>query len=597
MDQRRNQRRNRRRRRRRNQARASSSFKAMDFSGPHRFETPLLTKAHPPFWGIRPRTESLQGSEATTTASPRASMDFTRDQILQDSQEKTKEEVLPGQGAMRPGPSPVVLLSLRHPGLRFRCERPHGGAVRGVVALLELGGRVFEGCGRSRGAAKARAAACALRALGSVGPGSSPGTSLWSRPGSSLGSSLWSSSGSSLRSSTGQQLPQLFAESICGLVTEKYRELSLSSSSSPHPHHPPVKGLAGIVMTTDMDLSSAQVVALATGTKYRSLDDGEDDGLRVGDGHAEVLCRRALLRFFYDQLELLLQSPSDAGARSVFVPVPGGGAVFRLRDHVHLHMFLSCPPCGDARLHWPYHSPAHKMPTKKWRCGVRVKVHGGEGTVPCSAHRDRQHKASVSCTDKMAKWCVVGLQGALLSHLVEPIYLHSVTIATQSHPGHMDRVMWQRLAPVKRLRFPYRRRPFLLGCVGPCHLLAGGQGAHVSMSWTYGQGSEVINMRTGLQARSEAPSRLCPRAMLLRWAQLYSQISGEDAASRMSTEQKETPVWYQLTLEKYRKGLQKAGLQEEGLQEEGLQEAELQEEGLALQDRTPSLKDGEQPHT
>ncbi|KAJ0012250.1 hypothetical protein NQD34_013225, partial [Periophthalmus magnuspinnatus] len=101
-------------------------------------------------------------------------------------------------------------------------------------------------------------------------------------------------------------------------------------------------------------LSSAQVIAVATGTKYFSLESNKDDGLRVRDGHAEVLCRRALLGFFYDQLELLLRSPSDAAAQSVFVPVRGGGAVFRLRSDVHLHMFLSCPPCGAARLHWHY---------------------------------------------------------------------------------------------------------------------------------------------------------------------------------------------------------------------------------------------------
>ena len=34
------------------------------------------------------------------------------------------------------------------------------------------------------------------------------------------------------------------------------------------------------------------------------------------------------------------------------------------------------------------------------------------------------------CSDKLAKWCLLGLQGALLSTLLEePLYPHSLTVA------------------------------------------------------------------------------------------------------------------------------------------------------------------------
>lgn len=58
----------------------------------------------------------------------------------------------------------------------------------------------------------------------------------------------------------------------------------------------------------------------------------------------------------------------------------------------------------------------------------------------------------------------MGLQGALLSHLVEPVYLHSLTVGTLSHTGHLGRAMARRLAPVKHLPLPYRRQQLLLGC-------------------------------------------------------------------------------------------------------------------------------------
>jgi len=35
---------------------------------------------------------------------------------------------------------------------------------------------------------------------------------------------------------------------------------------------------------------------------------------------------------------------------------------------------------------------------------------------------------SMSCFDKITRWSVVGIQGALLSHILEPLYLTTITI-------------------------------------------------------------------------------------------------------------------------------------------------------------------------
>ncbi|XP_073347803.1 double-stranded RNA-specific editase B2-like [Pagrus major] len=457
--------------------------------------------------------------------------------------------------------NPVVLLNELRPGLRYMCltERVHGRPVRSFVMVVRVEGRVFEGCGHSKRLAKAQAAAAALQAVYNISLG--PERKVVGLQGSRAKN----------------QLPQFFAESIFHLVREKYVELTDGRFSTSHARH---KVLAGIVMTRGFDLRSAQVVSLATGTKCLDSDSVSDRGGTISDCHAEVVNRRALVRFLYAQLELLLSKSADCEERSIFVPNKGGGGgVFRLRDGVLFHMYVSSSPCGDARLNCPYETTAASVsllllfvsdPSRRFHCHLRVKVDGGEGTLPITARRANQKwdgaapgrpVVTMSCTDKMAKWSVVGLQGALLSHLVEPVYLHSLTVGTLSHTGHLSRAMARRLAPVKHLPFPYRRQQLLLGCLSSSEVRPAGKAPNVSLNWSCGDGGlEEISTSTGRRKDSETPSRLCRRSTFTRWLRLQQQLNGTEAAPGTYSGSKMAAGRYQRAMQQFVGALQGGGL-------------------------------------
>ena len=53
---------------------------------------------------------------------------------------------------------------------------------------------------------------------------------------------------------------------------------------------------------------------------------------------------------------------------------------------------------------------------------------------------------TMSCSDKVARWNVLGIQGALLSNFVAPIYLKTIVLGSLYHADHLMRALYGRLA-------------------------------------------------------------------------------------------------------------------------------------------------------
>ncbi|XP_047377746.1 double-stranded RNA-specific editase B2 isoform X1 [Sciurus carolinensis] len=456
----------------------------------------------------------------------------------------------------RPAPAalgernPVVVLNELRSGLRYVClsEAAEKPRAKSFVMAVCVDGRTFEGSGRSKKLAKGQAAQAALQALFDIRlPGHTP-----SRSKSNL-------------------LPQEFADSVSQLVTQKFRELTVGLTSV-HARH---KALAGIVMTKGLDTRQAQVIVLSSGTKCISGEHISDQGLVVNDCHAEIVARRAFLHFLYAQLELHLSKRREDSERSIFVRLKEGG--YRLRENILFHLYVSTSPCGDARLNSPYEITtdlnSSKHIVRKFRGHLRTKIESGEGTVPVRGPSAVQtwdgillgeQLVTMSCTDKIARWNVLGLQGALLCHFIEPVYLHSIVVGSLHHTGHLARVMSHRMEDIGPLPAAYQHNRPLLSGVSQAEARQPGKSPHFSVNWVVGNADlEIINATTGKRSCGGS-SRLCKHVFSARWARLYGRLStwtpSHGDTPSMYCEAKLGAHTYQSVKQQLFKAFQKAGL-------------------------------------
>ncbi|KAJ1076859.1 hypothetical protein K5549_010177 [Capra hircus] len=445
--------------------------------------------------------------------------------------------------------NPVVLLNELRSGLRYVClSEPEKRRAQSFVMAVSVDGG-WSGAG----------------AAGSTGPG------VCSAEATQAAIFMLYPSHIFTRQKKSVLVFQEFADAVSQLVTQKFRELAAGLASA-HARH---KALAGIVMTRGLDARQAQVVVLSSGTKCISGEHINDQGLVVNDCHAEILARRALVHFLYAQLELHLSKRREDSERSIFERLKEGG--FRLRDGILFHLYLSASPCGDARLHSPHERAAELSSSKhlarKFRGHLRTKIESGEGTVPVRGPGTVQtwdgvllgeQLVTMSCTDKIARWNVLGLQGALLCHFIEPVYLHSIVVGSLRHTGHLSRVMSHRTQDVGQLPASYRHNRPLLSGVSQAEVRQPGKAPHFSVNWVVGTADvEVIDATTGRRSCGRS-SRLCKHRLSARWARLYGKLSTRiprhgDTPS-MYCEAKLGARTYQAVKQQLCRAFQKAGL-------------------------------------
>lgn len=220
-----------------------------------------------------------------------------------------------------------------------------------------------------------------------------------------------------------------------------------------------------IVMERDNNL---EVVSSGTGTKCIGSMMLSEYGDILNDSHAEIVCRRAFIRFLMSQIHA---TKATAG-QSIFT-LDDETKKFKL-DNVKFHMFTTSSPCGDASIYTTSDNQDQDEPeAKKVKMGdgftgakllffedvedVMAQTEGKIRIKPGKGDRTM----SLSCSDKIARWNLMGVQGCMLSSIVDPIYLSTVVLAdgTPYNQAAMERALNKRFKDAdKFLNHPFKLR-------------------------------------------------------------------------------------------------------------------------------------------
>uniref|UniRef100_A0A663EJQ4 Adenosine deaminase RNA specific n=1 Tax=Aquila chrysaetos chrysaetos TaxID=223781 RepID=A0A663EJQ4_AQUCH len=235
--------------------------------------------------------------------------------------------------------------------------------------------------------------------------------------------------------------------------------------------------------------------------------------------------------------------------------------------------FVSTAPCGDGALFDKscsdqasvvgpaQHQPLFENPKQG---KLRTKVENGEGTIPVESsdivptwdgiqHGERLR--TMSCSDKILRWNILGLQGALLSHFIEPVYLSSVTLGYLYSQGHLTRAICCRMARdgnvlQEKLQAPYHINHPEVGRVSVYDSARQtGKTKESSVNWCLADESEV-EVLDGTKGKVDGPklevSRVSKRKMFALFQQLCAKNNCKDLKNlSVYSDAKEAATAYQ----------------------------------------------------